>query len=74
MNRPAAILLFLCAALAVSLADRDYYKILGISRSAGLKEIKAKYRKMSLKYHPDKNGDPNAYEKFTDVANGAIIF
>lgn len=54
-------------------SGKDYYKILEIDRSATIKEIKAQYRKLSLKYHPDKNeGDPKAAEKFSDVANGYI--
>ena len=35
----------------------DYYKILGVSEDADAKEIKAKYRKLAMKYHPDRNPD-----------------
>jgi DnaJ-domain-containing protein 1 len=39
---------------------RDFYKILGVSKSASTREIKKAYRKLSKKYHPDKNSDEGA--------------
>jgi molecular chaperone DnaJ len=48
---------------------RDYYEVLAVSRTASEDEVKRSYRKLAVKYHPDKNpGDPHAEEKFKELA------
>jgi len=55
-------------------SKRDYYEILEVSRTATDQEIKSSYRKLALKYHPDRNhGDKKAEEKFKEAAEAYAI-
>lgn len=53
---------------------RDYYEVLGVERSADVRAIKSAYRRMAVKYHPDKNpGDAEAEEKFKEAAEAYAV-
>jgi len=56
------------------MAKRDYYEVLGVSRTCACEEIKKAYRKKALRYHPDKNpGDEEAEEKFKEAAEAYSV-
>ncbi len=56
------------------MAETDYYKILGVNKTASDNEIKKAYRKLAMKYHPDRNkGDKEAEEKFKKISEAYAV-
>lgn len=56
------------------MTKRDYYEVLGVSRDAGDQDIKVAYRKLAMKYHPDRNpDDPAAEESFKEASEAYSI-
>lgn len=49
------------------MSKRDYYEILGLTKSASVDEIKSAYRKLAMKYHPDRNKEPGSEDKFKEA-------
>ena len=54
-------------------SKRDYYEVLGIERSSSKDEIKSKYRKLALQFHPDRNKDPSAEGKFKEISEAYAV-
>jgi DnaJ-class molecular chaperone len=52
---------------------KDYYNILGVERGCSQEDIKKAYRKLAIKYHPDKNNSPDATEKFQQIQSAYEI-
>ncbi len=63
-------------AIVASMAatGKDFYKILGVTKDATPEEIKKQYKKLALKWHPDKNkNNPEAEQKFKDIAEAYAV-
>jgi len=52
---------------------KDYYEVLGVSKEAGEKDIKSAYRKLAMKYHPDKSDEPDAEDRFKEISEAYAV-
>jgi len=52
---------------------RDYYEVLGLQKNASQTEIKSQYRKLALKFHPDRNKSPDAAEHFKEISEAYAV-
>lgn len=55
------------------MTKRDYYEVLGLSKNASPEEIKKKYRKLAMEYHPDRNSSSDAGEKFKEISEAYAV-
>ena len=55
------------------MTKRDYYEILGVNKDIDKKDLKRVYRKLALKYHPDKNPSKEAEEKFKEISEAYAV-
>jgi len=54
-------------------SKRDYYEVIGVSKSASLNEIKSQYRKLALKFHPDRNKTADSAEHFKEISEAYAV-
>ncbi len=52
---------------------KDYYKVLGVKKGASKDELKKAYRKLALMFHPDRNKDTSAEDKFKEISEAYAI-
>src|SRR5581483_595250 len=61
---------FRCAAMATK---ADYYELLGVPRDASAEDVKKAYRRLALQYHPDRNREPGAEERFKEISEAYAV-
>ena len=54
-------------------AKRDYYEVLGVSQTSSSDDVKLQYRKLALKFHPDRNKSPEAAEHFKEISEAYAV-
>ena len=54
-------------------AKRDYYEVIGVTKTSSQDEIKSQYRKLALKFHPDRNKSPEAAEHFKEISEAYAV-
>ena len=54
-------------------AKRDYYEVIGVTKTSSLNEIKDQYRKLALKFHPDRNKSPDSAEHFKEISEAYAV-
>jgi molecular chaperone DnaJ len=59
--------------MATSTTKRDYYEVLGVARDADDKAIKNAFRRLALKYHPDRSKEPDAEARFKEIAEAYAV-
>jgi molecular chaperone DnaJ len=59
--------------IIIATAQRDYYEVLGVPKNADGKAIKDAFRKLALQYHPDRNKEPGAEERFKEIAEAYAV-
>jgi molecular chaperone DnaJ len=57
----------------MAVAQRDYYEVLGVPREADAKAIKDAFRELALRYHPDRNKEPGAEDRFKEIAEAYAV-
>ena len=55
------------------MSKKDYYDVLGVQKTVTKDELKSVYRKLALKYHPDRNKSPEAEEKFKEISEAYAV-